>query len=134
MAQQVINVGSAPNDGTGDPLRSALQKANANFSELYAKGAAGSNLDISNNDISIAEQSNTGGITLDPAGPNSLAGVVTVDDDVVKVAESRTVSSAVGSSGDEMGMIAWDADYIYVCVADYDGSSVIWRRSALSSW
>jgi hypothetical protein len=36
MSQQVINVGAAANDHTGDPLRTAWQKANANFSELYA--------------------------------------------------------------------------------------------------
>jgi hypothetical protein len=36
MAQQDINVGSAPNDGTGDPLRTAYIKCNNNFSELYS--------------------------------------------------------------------------------------------------
>ena len=35
MAQQVINVGTAPNDGTGDPLRTAYIKTNDNFGELY---------------------------------------------------------------------------------------------------
>ena len=36
MAQQTINVGSVANDGTGDALRVAFQKANGNFSELYS--------------------------------------------------------------------------------------------------
>lgn len=36
MVQQVINVGAAPNDGTGDPARDAFTKANDNFTELYA--------------------------------------------------------------------------------------------------
>lgn len=36
MAQQTIDIGSAPNDGTGDPLRDAFDKANDNFTELYA--------------------------------------------------------------------------------------------------
>lgn len=35
MAYQPIDVGSAPNDGLGDPIRDALIKANANFVELY---------------------------------------------------------------------------------------------------
>lgn len=35
MAKQTINVGAAPNDGTGDPLRTAMIKANDNFTELY---------------------------------------------------------------------------------------------------
>lgn len=36
MSQQVINVGSAPNDGQGDPIRTAFIKTNQNFTELYA--------------------------------------------------------------------------------------------------
>ncbi len=37
MAQEVINVGSAPNDGTGDPIRTAYIKCNNNFGELYSR-------------------------------------------------------------------------------------------------
>jgi len=36
MPQQTINLGTAPNDGTGDPLRDAYDKCNSNFTELYA--------------------------------------------------------------------------------------------------
>ncbi|RWB66584.1 hypothetical protein [Mesorhizobium sp.] len=36
MTKQVINYGSAANDGTGDPLRTAFSKAKSNFDELYA--------------------------------------------------------------------------------------------------
>lgn len=35
MAQQQINIGVLPNDGTGDPLRVAFQKINQNFTEIY---------------------------------------------------------------------------------------------------
>ena len=35
MAKQTINVGTSANDGTGDPNRTAFQKINANFTELY---------------------------------------------------------------------------------------------------
>ena len=38
MAKQTINVGSSPNDGTGDPIRTSFQKVNANFTELYSQG------------------------------------------------------------------------------------------------
>lgn len=40
MAQQIIAVGSAPNDGTGDTARDGGIKSNANFTELYADLAA----------------------------------------------------------------------------------------------
>jgi len=35
MAKQTINVGVNPNDGTGEALRSAMQKVNSNFDEIY---------------------------------------------------------------------------------------------------
>jgi len=37
MAKQTINIGTSANDGTGDPLRSAMDKTNDNFTELYRK-------------------------------------------------------------------------------------------------
>jgi hypothetical protein len=37
MAIEIINVGTVPNDGTGDPLRTAYQKCNSNFAELYSR-------------------------------------------------------------------------------------------------
>jgi hypothetical protein len=36
MAQQIINVGTIPNDGTGDTLRDAFIKTDENFDDLYA--------------------------------------------------------------------------------------------------
>jgi hypothetical protein len=36
MAREVINVGAAPNDGQGDPIRTAYIKTNNNFAELYS--------------------------------------------------------------------------------------------------
>lgn len=35
MAKQTINLGSGPNTKTGDPLRTAFTKINANFTEVY---------------------------------------------------------------------------------------------------
>jgi hypothetical protein len=35
MVQEVINVGTYANDGTGDPLRTALTKTNNNFSQIF---------------------------------------------------------------------------------------------------
>ena len=44
MAQQTINIGSAANDGTGDPLRTAFDKINDNFNELYGSTAEANDL------------------------------------------------------------------------------------------
>ena len=37
MTRQNINIGSSANDGTGDTLRSAGTKINANFQEIYTQ-------------------------------------------------------------------------------------------------
>nr|BAR32946.1 long tail fiber proximal subunit [uncultured Mediterranean phage uvMED] len=44
MAKQIINVGSTPNDGTGDSLRQGAQKINNNFNEIYQSFGDGSSL------------------------------------------------------------------------------------------
>jgi hypothetical protein len=45
MAKQIINIGTSVNKGDGDPLRTAFQKINENFSELYA--GVGAVIDLS---------------------------------------------------------------------------------------
>lgn len=68
MAQQIINVGAAPNDDTGDPFRTAFIKVNDNFTELYASvgGIATSNLEFNGNSV-VATNTN-GNVVLDPNG------------------------------------------------------------------
>jgi hypothetical protein len=45
MAKQTINIGAAPNDGTGTPLRTSFDYCNLNFTELYtATGPSGNNI------------------------------------------------------------------------------------------
>ena len=61
MAKQVINVGTSANDGTGDPNRTAFQKINANFTELYDGVGAGDlqqvtdNGNTTTNDIKVSK-------------------------------------------------------------------------------
>ena len=35
MAKQTINIGTGPNTGTGEAIRSAFTKVNENFTEVY---------------------------------------------------------------------------------------------------
>jgi hypothetical protein len=60
MAQQVINVGSAPNDGLGDPIRTAYIKCNDNFNELYANvGNVGNYIQNGTSNVKIASANST---------------------------------------------------------------------------
>ena len=81
MAKQTINIGTSANDGTGDPLRTAMDKSNDNFNEVYALFGDGSTLAISG-DATVS------------------AGALTIANDAVEFAmlENRyTALSALGT-------------------------------------
>jgi len=230
MARQDINIGSNANDGTGDDLRSAMQKINTNFTELYAETAVDSGITISGNTISsnrsdddiVFEPSGAGAVrfpavtindnsitgtrsnenlTISASGTGNLilgalrvngttvssddstkitlaesvditgtlnvstveinnissadssaiqindgvnisgttnTATLFVNDDNITIArrwnDDSTRASSVGKSGDTAGMIAWEDDAVYVCTANYDGSTQIWRRAAISAF
>ena len=70
MAKQTVNIGVTANDNTGDPLRTAFDKLNDNFDEVYAAGPVGTNIQISDN--VIASTNTNGDIDLDPAGTGKV--------------------------------------------------------------
>jgi hypothetical protein len=55
MAKQVINLGTAADTKSGDPLRTAFTKINANFTELYDANAA---LDIPTDVADLTDETN----------------------------------------------------------------------------
>ena len=88
MSQSIINVGTYPNSGTGDDLRSAFIKANANFTELYGYiGSSGTPLietsiittDIET-DLPNSRALDVGyGLDLTDAGPGGALTIKVVD-------------------------------------------------------
>jgi hypothetical protein len=72
MAKQTINIGSAANDGTGDPLRTAFDKINDNFTELYSVSAAGSGNNVAISGNSLISENTNGNIILDPNGTGKV--------------------------------------------------------------
>tara|TARA_B100000674_G_scaffold8443_1_gene6541 strand:+ start:15984 stop:18272 length:2289 start_codon:yes stop_codon:yes gene_type:complete len=74
MARQVINIGSSANDGTGDPLRTAFDKINDNFVELYGSdndiNTLDANLDVNNFEITTGVTN--GNIIVTPNGTGSI--------------------------------------------------------------
>jgi hypothetical protein len=70
MAKQTINIGTAPNDGTGTPLRTSFDYCNQNFTELYtAVGPSGNNIVV--------------------PGTATISGDLTVDTSTLKVDSSN---------------------------------------------
>ena len=74
MARQNINIGSSANDGTGDPLRTAFDKINDNFVELYGTdndiNTLDANLDV--NTFAITTGVTNGDITVTPNGTGGI--------------------------------------------------------------
>lgn len=66
MTQYVINIGALPNDGTGDPLRTAFNETNLNFDQIFAAGPVLSNIRIANN--TILTTTTNGNLILAPNG------------------------------------------------------------------
>lgn len=54
-----------------------------------------------------------------------------VHGDTFQIGQTSSAKTGVGSSGDKAGMIAVDADAIYVATADYDGTTNIWKKATL---
>ena len=74
MARQAINIGSSANDGTGDPLRTAFDKVNDNFVELYGTdndiNTLDANLDVRTFEITTGVTN--GDITVTPNGTGAI--------------------------------------------------------------
>jgi hypothetical protein len=43
-------------------------------------------------------------------------------------------ATALGAAGDIKGMLAFDSSYFYICTANYNGSSNVWKRVAITTW
>ena len=74
MARQAINIGSSANDGTGDPLRTAFDKINDNFVELYGTDNDINTLDanLNLNNFVITTGITNGDMTFTPNGTGSI--------------------------------------------------------------
>lgn len=89
MTQYVINIGTIPNDGTGDPLRTAFNEVNLNFDQVFAAGPVLSNIQIANN--TILTTNTNGNLVLAPNG----IGVVQANVNIVpNAANIRNLGSA----------------------------------------
>jgi hypothetical protein len=87
--QQIIDIGSVPNDGTGDPLRTAFNDTNLNFDQVFAAGPVGTNVQIANN--TILTTNTNGNLVLAPNGTGVVKSNVSI---VPNTANIRNLGSA----------------------------------------
>ena len=110
MARQGINIGSSANDGTGDPLRTAFDKINDNFVELYGADNDINTLDanLNVNNFAITTGVTNGDITVTPNGTGSIKlgsmkfnGTTLSSDDstIININEGLVVDGTANISG-----------------------------------
>jgi hypothetical protein len=106
MTQQIINIGTSPNDRSGDPLRTAFEKANANFTDLYTQ-IGGLELDaviptqtgnnglyLTTNGTSLSWGTVSSTYSLPAATTSSLGGVI-VDGNTITISPTTHQITAV---------------------------------------
>jgi hypothetical protein len=90
MTQYVINIGAIPNDGTGDPLRTAFNETNLNFNQVFAAGPVLSNVRIANN--TVLTTNTNGNLVLATNGTGIIQANVSI---VPNLANLRNLGSAL---------------------------------------
>jgi hypothetical protein len=109
MTQYVINIGNLPNDGTGDPLRTAFNDVNLNFNQVWATGLVNSNIQIANN--TILTTNTNGNLILNPNGIGNVVANAHVTPDRTRVRNLGTPT------------LYWDT--LYVWYANVGGNLTI---------
>jgi hypothetical protein len=110
MAKQTVGIGSAANDGTGDPLRTAFDKLNDNFDEVYADdfvttariaddAITEAHLDVTNSPVDgyvLTYDSGSSGFTWEQKFDGDITGIV-AGNGLTGDATSGDASLAVGA-------------------------------------
>lgn len=103
MAKQTVNIGSFPNDNTGDTLRAAYDKLNDNDDEIYALLGNGTTLSITG-DVSVS----AGAVTI----ANDAVEQAMIADDAVgadQLASSAVVTASIVDDAVTAAKLASDA-------------------------
>ena len=121
MTQQIINLGTSANAGDGDNLRSAMDKTNDNFTELYGANSVSSNLAFSGQTIS--SYNTNGDIILGPDGTGTIRIAQDLIPDVnntrqIGNADVRPLGIYVGTAGITTSGPVTNATYANTTVRD----------------
>jgi hypothetical protein len=102
MSQIIIDIGAAPDDSLGTPLRQAFADINQMFSEVYTAGPVDSNIRIANNSITTTAINSN--LILNPSGIGKIQvnnSILPAIDDVYELGSPTQRFNAVylGSGG-----------------------------------
>lgn len=112
--QEIINIGTLPNDGEGDPLRVAFAKINNNFSNLFATYANTSN--------SYSLGNTAGQIIFETPANTFTMGDVFIYTADASTLESQTIklSAQINQAGDAVKFTGYGSTFFGNALASYD--------------
>jgi hypothetical protein len=116
MSQIIIDIGAAPDDSLGTPLRQAFADINQMFSEVYTAGPVDSNIRIANNVITTTVINSN--LILNPSGIGKIQvnnSILPAINDVYELGSPTQRFNAVylGSGGfNVVGNLAIDGDIV----------------------
>ena len=114
MAQEIINIGALANDGTGDTIRNAGRKINANFSEFFALPVVASDIRFEQNNI-VSKSSNAD-IVLKPSGTGNIVfPALTIENNNIKLTRSN----------DDLKISANGAGKVVIDGVGFSGTSIV---------
>lgn len=114
--QEIINIGTTPNDGEGDPLRVAFQKVNNNFSNLFNTASFTSN---------IYSVGNTPGQVIFSTPANAFtAGSFQIrsNDPGTNDSQLVTISAQINSDNTNVKFVAYGTTFFGNAITTYDMS------------
>ena len=110
MSKQTLNVGADPgNQGDGDALRSAAQKIQANFDEIYAELGDGTDLSNGNTAGHVLVADGTKFVNVAMSGDTTIAssGAVTIKTDVALAGSPTTTTQSASDNSTKIATTAY---------------------------
>jgi len=129
--QQLIGIGAAADDHTGDPVRTAFDKCNKNFTELYVtqRRVTASPIVIGTGDVLINCAISSGSPTCNLPSASSRAGVPLIFKDAGGQfsAHPLTITPTSGDTIDGLTTLTLGTNYQYLRLRPYnDGTTTGW--------
>jgi len=100
MAKQSISIGSSANDGTGDPLRTAFTKINANFTELYGSDDDATNFVLEDTSPQLGGNLDINGFNITSTRTNENIRVIPAGTGTVELEANTNVTGNLTATGD----------------------------------
>ena len=108
MSQQNILVGSVPNDGTGDPIRTAMIKIQNNFSEFYSSftpNVSTNNVTAANN-LYVTGKVNAASYTIGSTVTANASGIFSTNVCIGTTSQLYPMTISTGPGGNTQGVVS----------------------------